>query len=45
MALDLTHPVSVDEWIFLELARAGLEGDLRFVDATIAKVETELQLA
>jgi hypothetical protein len=43
MALDLTRPITVEDWIFLELAHAALAGDLRWVDCAIAKVEAEIE--
>ena len=43
MVLDLRQPVTVDEWMFLEVTHAALEGDLELLDSVIAKVEAEIQ--
>ena len=43
MVLDLRQPVTVDEWMFLEVTHAALEGDLELLDGVIAKVEAEIQ--
>lgn len=43
MALDLTQPIPVEDWIFLELAHAALAGDLGWVDCVIAKVDAEIR--
>ena len=32
MALDLTQPITVEDWIFLETAHAALTGDLGLLD-------------
>jgi hypothetical protein len=43
MALDLTQPIGVEDWIFLEVAHAALAGDLGVVDGVVAKVEAEIE--
>lgn len=43
MALDLTQPIPVEDWILLEVAHAALEGNLELLDGVIAKVEAEIQ--
>ena len=43
MALDLEHPITVEDWMFLEITRAARAGDLGALDAVIAKVAAELE--
>jgi hypothetical protein len=43
MGLDLTQPITAEEWIFLELASAALSGNLGPLEAAIAKIEAELR--
>jgi hypothetical protein len=43
MALDLTQPVTVEDWIFLEVADAALAGDFDHLDSVVAKVEAEIE--
>lgn len=44
IALDLTQPITVEDWIFLEIAHAALAGDVGPLDCAIAKVERAIQL-
>jgi len=44
MALDLTQPITVEDWIFLEIAHAALAGDFDHLDSVVAKVEAEIKL-
>jgi hypothetical protein len=44
MALDLTQVITVEDWIFLEVANAALTGDLGLLDGAIAEVEAAIQL-
>ena len=41
MALDLTQPITIENWILLEVAHAALAGDLGLLDCVAAKVEDE----
>ena len=41
-ALDLAQPITAEEWIFLELAQAALEGNLELLERVITKVEAEI---
>ena len=43
MALDLTQPITVGDWILLEVAKAALAGDLSLLDRVIAKIEVEME--
>lgn len=43
MALDLTQPITVEDWIFLEISHAALAGDLGLLDCVVAKVEAEIE--
>lgn len=43
MALDLRQPITVEDWIFLEIAHAALAGDLDLLDCVVAKVEAEIE--
>lgn len=43
MALDLTQPITVEEWILLEVAHAALAGDIGLLDCVVAKVEAEIE--
>jgi len=43
MVLDLTQPITVEDWIFLEIAHAALAGDLGLLDCVVAKVEAEIE--
>jgi hypothetical protein len=43
MALDLEHPITVEDWMFLEITRAAHAGDFAALDAVIAKVAAELE--
>ena len=43
MTLDLTQPITVEDWIFLEIAHAALAGDLGLLDCVVAKVEAEIE--
>ena len=42
MALDLTQPITVEDWILLAVAHAALAGDLGPLDGVVAKVEAEI---
>jgi len=42
MVVDLKKPITMDEWIFLAIARAALSGDLRLLDRAIAGVKAEI---
>ena len=42
MALDLTPPITLEDWIFLELVHAALAGDFDLLDCVVAKVEAEI---
>jgi hypothetical protein len=44
IALDLTLPITVEDWMFLEIAHGALAGDLDPLDCVVAKVEAELEL-
>jgi hypothetical protein len=44
MVLDLTQPITVEDWILLEIAHGALAGDLDLLDCVVAKVEAELEL-
>jgi hypothetical protein len=43
MGLDLTQPISIENWIFLEIAHAALAGDLSLLDCVVAKIEAEME--
>jgi hypothetical protein len=43
MALELTRPITVEDWILLEVARAPLAGNLGLLDCVVAKVEAEIE--
>jgi hypothetical protein len=43
MVLDLSQPITVEDWIFLEIAHAALAGDLGLMDYVVAKVEAEIE--
>ena len=43
MAPDLTQPITVEHWIFLEIAHAALAGDLGLLDCVVAKVEAAIE--
>ncbi len=43
MVLDLTQPIPVEDWIFLEIAHAALAGDFDHLDSVVAKVEAEIE--
>ena len=43
MALDLTQAITVEDWIFLEVAYAALAGDFDHLDSVIVKVEAEIE--
>ena len=43
MGLDLTQPISVENWIFLQVARVSLAGELGLLDSVVAKVEAEIE--
>lgn len=43
IALDLTQPITVEDWVFLEIAHAALAGDLGLLDCVVAKVEAEIE--
>jgi len=42
MALDLAQPITIEDWILLETARAALAGELGVLDAVVAKIEAEI---
>ena len=44
MVFDLTQPIPVEDWIFLEIAHAALAGDFDHLDSVVAKVEAEIKL-
>ena len=39
----LTQPITVEDWIFLEIAHAALAGDFGLMDRVVAKVEAEIK--
>ncbi len=43
MALDMRQPITVEDWILLEIAHAALAGDLGLLDCVVAKVEAEIE--
>ncbi len=43
MALDLTQPITVEDWILLEIAQAAFAGDLSLLDCVVAKIEAEIE--
>jgi hypothetical protein len=43
MVLDLTQPVTVEDWVFLEIAHAALAGDLGVMDCVVVKVGAEIE--
>lgn len=43
MVLDLTQPITVEEWILLEAAHTALNGQYKPLDEIIGKVEAEVQ--
>ena len=42
-ALDVTQPITVEDWIFLEIAYAALAGDFGLMDRVVAKIEAEIE--
>jgi hypothetical protein len=44
IALDLTQPITVDQWMFLEVACAAIDGHFEPLDRVIAKVQAEVEL-
>ena len=42
MALDLARPITIEEWLVLEVVHAALGGELGLLDGVIAKVEAEI---
>ena len=43
MGLDLTQPISIDDWILIRIAHAALAHDLRPLDEAMAMVEGALR--
>lgn len=43
MCLDPTQPITVDDWIFLEIAHAALAGNLGLLDCVLVNVAAEIQ--
>jgi hypothetical protein len=43
IGLDLTQPVSIDDWILLQLAQAALAGSVEQLDRVIAAVESAIR--
>ena len=43
IVLDLSQPITVEEWMFLQVAYAALDGDLDLLDGVMAKVEAEIR--
>jgi len=43
VALDLTQPLSVEEWTLLQVTQAALAGDLEPLDELISTIETTIR--
>ena len=43
MALDLTQPITIEDWLCLEVSGAALGGNLEALDGAIAIVEARIQ--
>jgi len=43
MALDLTQPITIEDWLCLEVSGAALSGNLEPLDGAIAIVEARIQ--
>jgi hypothetical protein len=43
MALDLTQPITIEDWLCLEVSGAALGGDLAPLDGAIATIEARIQ--
>jgi predicted sugar kinase len=44
MPLDLSSPITLEEWLLLSLTDAALEGDLSNLDRMLERIQDEIRL-